>query len=91
MKKSLLYVESTKEKARTKFNFLAMLADQDHTLLHCDTRNLTLETDNVKIRVSCVETGPMLKGCRFDSVVIDEYVKLTEDQTAWLAPIMFER
>lgn len=91
LKKNLLYVESTKDRARKKFNYLAMLADQDRTLLILHPDDLTIETSNVKIRVTYLDNGEMLKGCRFDSVIIDESTKLTTEAAAWLAPIVAAR
>lgn len=83
--KTILYLYPTWDRAKTEFKKFIEYNDPNGVAFTFRYSNLTVEANGVLRRfMSMDDLDVKLKGYSFDSVFVDEYVKLDEDQKAMM-------
>lgn len=83
--KTILYVYSTYDQAKQEFKRFIENNDPNGIVFSFRYSDLTVEGNGVLRRfMSTDDLDVKLKGYSFDSVFVDEYVKLDEDQKAMM-------
>ena len=83
--KTILYVYSTHDRAKQEFKEFIEHNDPNGVVFSYRYSDLTIEANGVQRRfISSNDLDRKVKGYSFDSVFVDEHVKLTEEQNVMI-------